>query len=311
MSRRPLVASLGAPLLFVPLVALGLAVPSAAAAPIATQQPTEPTTPQVTPITPTITAVPATPVRVRPVGPRELATVVGQAVEATSTAATEVIPAERSGGFSLVGLTWAGVERPGTAVRVRTQDPNGAWSPVIDLPLVEQLAPGQVRRGTEAVWTGRAVRSEVEITSPDGVFPSEIVINLIDPMQQDPGTRSTRAPIAGAAPKTSATAPAVPGVSASALPSLGTVNTNVAMPRINARAAWGADESMRLGAPQYQSRVKALVIHHSAGSNSYACSEVPAMMRGLYAYAVQTLGWDRYSSLPTRHLSSLNLRAWT
>lgn len=124
------------------------------------------------------------------------------------------------------------------------------------------------------------------------MFPSEIVINLIDPMQQDPGTRSTRAPIAGAAPKTSATAPTVPGVSASAVPSLGTVNTNVAMPRINTRAAWGADESMRPGAPQYQSGVKALVIHHSAGSNSYACSEVPAMMRGLYAYAVQTLGWD-------------------
>ncbi|EBF6878342.1 cold-shock protein, partial [Salmonella enterica subsp. enterica serovar Saintpaul] len=61
-------------------------------------------------------------------------------------------------------------------------------------------------------------------------------------------------------------------------------------PTIITRAQWGADESLR-GSKTLNSTVKAIVIHHTAGTNDYTQETAAAQVRGIYAYDTQGLGW--------------------
>ena len=63
------------------------------------------------------------------------------------------------------------------------------------------------------------------------------------------------------------------------------------LPGVRSRAAWGADESLRRGAPTYAAAVKAVVVHHTAGSNDYTPADVPRRIRADYAYHVKARGW--------------------
>ncbi|MGI8537949.1 MAG: N-acetylmuramoyl-L-alanine amidase [Mycobacteriales bacterium] len=64
------------------------------------------------------------------------------------------------------------------------------------------------------------------------------------------------------------------------------------LPGVRSRADWGADESLRRGAPTYAAGVKAVIVHHTAGSNDYAPADVPRRIRADYAYHVQARGWS-------------------
>jgi hypothetical protein len=62
-------------------------------------------------------------------------------------------------------------------------------------------------------------------------------------------------------------------------------------PYIYSRAQWGANERMReQSAPSYGT-VKAGFIHHTVNANSYTAAQVPALLRGIYAYHTQSRGW--------------------
>ncbi|MFG3354478.1 N-acetylmuramoyl-L-alanine amidase [Streptomyces sp. NPDC048001] len=69
--------------------------------------------------------------------------------------------------------------------------------------------------------------------------------------------------------------------------------SGVPQPPITSRADWGADESISPEEPGYLpgGRIKAVVVHHTAESNGYTCEQAPAVVRGIYAYHVQQLGW--------------------
>jgi uncharacterized protein with LGFP repeats len=62
-------------------------------------------------------------------------------------------------------------------------------------------------------------------------------------------------------------------------------------PNIISRAQWGADESMRGGAPVYNNGIRAGVVHHTAGVNDYAPQDSAGIVRSIYAYHTRTLGW--------------------
>ncbi|MEV5658867.1 N-acetylmuramoyl-L-alanine amidase [Streptomyces sp. NPDC052291] len=110
------------------------------------------------------------------------------------------------------------------------------------------------------------------------------------PSVSEPPAESTTPP---AAPATSAapsvTASASPTATAPATPS----PTVPGPPPITSRAGWGADESISPEAPGYLpgGKVKAVVVHHTAESNTYTCAQAPAVVRGIYAYHVKQLGW--------------------
>ena len=86
--------------------------------------------------------------------------------------------------------------------------------------------------------------------------------------------------------------------------------STVAMPGIVSRAEWGADESLRLNncpePPDISTNVQLAVVHHTAGNNNYGPRDTPAIVRGLYGYATQTLKYcdthynffvDRYGQI--------------
>ncbi|WP_296394273.1 N-acetylmuramoyl-L-alanine amidase [Williamsia sp.] len=62
-------------------------------------------------------------------------------------------------------------------------------------------------------------------------------------------------------------------------------------PPIITRAQWGADESKRCQQPTYDPGLKAAVVHHTAGNNDYTAEQSAEIVRGIYAYHAQTLGW--------------------
>ena len=62
-------------------------------------------------------------------------------------------------------------------------------------------------------------------------------------------------------------------------------------PTIYSRAQWGANEKLRdQAAPDYGT-VKAGFIHHTVNANNYTAAQVPALLRGIYAYHTQSRGW--------------------
>jgi len=70
------------------------------------------------------------------------------------------------------------------------------------------------------------------------------------------------------------------------------VNPVTGRPAIITRAQWGADETLRKDRPRYARKVRALIVHHTAGMNSYRRHEAAAVVRGIYGYHTQVRGWD-------------------
>ncbi|MFV0451752.1 MAG: S-layer homology domain-containing protein [Propioniciclava sp.] len=62
-------------------------------------------------------------------------------------------------------------------------------------------------------------------------------------------------------------------------------------PAILSRYAWRANESL-VKYPYTTGLVTGAMIHHTAGSNSYSSSEVPAILRSIQAFHVKTRGWN-------------------
>ncbi|MDO4258813.1 MAG: N-acetylmuramoyl-L-alanine amidase [Actinomycetaceae bacterium] len=60
--------------------------------------------------------------------------------------------------------------------------------------------------------------------------------------------------------------------------------------KITTRKGWGADESMLDWGPD-ENDIQGAVIHHTAGSNNYTQDQVPGLIRGIYNYHANTLGW--------------------
>jgi hypothetical protein len=81
-----------------------------------------------------------------------------------------------------------------------------------------------------------------------------------------------------------------------ATPLGGAVATAAAsQPSILTRASWGADESLRRNqcpeGPDYNSTIKIGFVHHTDTPNGYSSSDVPSILRGIYAYHVKGNGW--------------------
>ncbi|CAM3020415.1 N-acetylmuramoyl-L-alanine amidase [Actinomyces slackii] len=59
---------------------------------------------------------------------------------------------------------------------------------------------------------------------------------------------------------------------------------------VTTRAEWGANEANMSWSPSYVS-ASHVVVHHTAGGNSYTAAQSPSIVRGIYHYHAVTLGW--------------------
>ncbi len=178
--------------------------------------------------------------------------------------------------FSAVGVTWAldeAVVATIVSLRVRTaEDGWGEWF-VAEIDSMgtagspDARAAGELRGGTEPVWTGDRVGVEVEILTLSGAAPRDVSVVLIDPNRSAADANLSRPQVQD------------------------TADATTAMPPIYSRAQWGADESIMGWDPEYAPTIKAATIHHTADSNDYTADEVPAMLRSIYQYHSVSRGW--------------------
>ncbi|HEX7537105.1 MAG TPA: FG-GAP-like repeat-containing protein [Dermatophilaceae bacterium] len=174
-----------------------------------------------------------------------------------------------AGPVTVVGVTWPkGAVSAGDVYQIRTLT-GATWSTWQSLD-VEDGGPDRTEASTAAakgtspyVVTG-ASKYEVRSLSTDPSVPAAARIQVVDPgasdadsVQQAPGAASAAA----------------------------------ARPTIYTRAQWGANESMRRAAPSY-GKIMVGFVHHTDSGNGYTAASVPAMIRGMYAYHVQSLGWS-------------------
>ena len=178
---------------------------------------------------------------------------------------------------AVVGLTWDGTAPVAARAELRqhTAAGWGAW-----LPVEVETSEEDGRGGTEPFVVTGADQVQGRLTGQGSALPTGVRLLVVDP-----GASSADAQAAQTAGSFSASA--------------------VAAPAIASRSAWGADESLRTGTPSYAT-VRAAVVHHTAGSNTYTAAEVPAVLRGIYAFHTSGRGWadvgynvlaDRYGRL--------------
>ena len=191
---------------------------------------------------------------------------------------TAVLHARRS--FQTVGVTWnagAGVG-PDLTVVLRTRDRQG-WTPWQPLEIADGADRAEggggsngaagaagTRGGTEPAWVGPSDAAQVRVDVGSGLLPSGLRLVLIDPGASDYDR------VAGQAPPDSAAAAA-------------------SRPQILSRRAWGANETEVKNPPTYLPTIVAGVLHHTADRNSYTAAQVPAIIRGDYAYHLSR-GWN-------------------
>lgn len=184
---------------------------------------------------------------------------------------TDPIETER---FTVAGLTWDPADGDPADIRVRVREDDG-WTPWQPLQPndegpdagTEEYEMASAVTGTDPLVTAGADAIQVSLQSPDAEVAPELEVVVIDP-----GTSPADETVVGSTPLASASAA-------------------VGMPAVVTRAQWGANESLRKCSPSYSSTIKAAAVHHTAGTNSYTAAQAPGIVRGIYAYHTQTLGW--------------------
>jgi N-acetylmuramoyl-L-alanine amidase/LGFP repeat len=179
--------------------------------------------------------------------------------------------------FSMLGVTWdhGGASSP-VIVEVRTKA-DGTWSGWVELDTDADGGPvttkndASFRDGTEPEWTGSSTGVEVAVYGR-GSPPTGLDVSVIDPGPSPSGSLSADTKAGHLTGK--------PG----SFPRI---------PKIITRKQWGADESLgdECWDPKYGHTFKAVVVHHTAGSNDYRRAESKAIVRGVYAYHTQSRGW--------------------
>lgn len=192
--------------------------------------------------------------------------------------------------FRMVGVTWkSGTAPRGLEVYVR-QLRGQTWSGWEQLGIEPAEGPTReeeraARAGTSPLWVGHARGVEVKVLSSHGLAPQDIRVAMIDP-----GT--------AVAASTSRTVTATKGLSSDYLQA----------PPIITREQWGADPTLVRDCydPPWGTTIQGVFVHHTAGTNSYAASDSPAIVRGIHAYHVESRGWcdigynflvDRYGQI--------------
>ncbi|MDG9724881.1 MULTISPECIES: peptidoglycan recognition protein family protein [unclassified Streptomyces] len=245
-------------------------------------------------------------------------------------AAEQGVPRRDVRHFSLVGVVWDNPDTDLHGhVQVRTRaTATGTWSGWQELethnadhaadPGTPESTSGRVRGATAPLWVGESDGVEVRVRAeriPEAVkaaeateaaaspLPTGMRLELVDPGQATP---PPAAPGPEEGPRTTAmTAESAKAVAASAvnagLAPLGATEIPAAgqrakpyvgpRPSITTRRGWGADESLRDRKFVYTKKVKAAFVHHSATGNNYTCKQAPSVIRSIYRYHVNSMGW--------------------
>ncbi|MFC4376631.1 N-acetylmuramoyl-L-alanine amidase [Nocardia halotolerans] len=176
--------------------------------------------------------------------------------------------------FSMVALTARDLANTTTKLRARQAD--GNWGPWYDADPVDtranDQAPADAPTGTEPIYVGETTAVQMLVTrkptaGPDH-DPAHITEAALKAVLINPGRAAIDAALNDVA---------------AALPGGG--------PKVITRAQWGADESIRCQEPTYDDGLGGVTVHHTAGRSDYSRAESAGIVRAIYAYHAETLGW--------------------
>ncbi len=204
------------------------------------------------------------------------------AAPAAGLTASDVVaelPETGTSDFRMVGVTWSGGPTTGVTVEVRTRAA-GVWSAWTGLEVEEDEEDGGTP-GTVPLWVDDADGVAARVTSSGGT-PADIRIATIDPGDDASGTEVSGASYTGpldgvARATTTATTDGAPAYTP--------------QPAIITRAQWGASAGTPCDTPSAGDSTRGVVVHHTAGSNSYTKAQSASIVRATQAYHVKSRKW--------------------
>ena len=226
--------------------------------------------------------------------------------------------------FFVAGFTWTGgADLPdGVRIYLRVRE-NGSWSPWYLSEAADSGRDDRATPGTGEFVTGGADAIQASVVGsslPAGLklalVPSrpqgEEILGADDltttqaaptPVIEDAsatenqGTQVDPAAMTLPASPASVTRPAAASVAApatapAAVPVVAPAATiaNGLPVAVTTRAEWGANASYMSWDPEY-ARAGHVVVHHTAGTNSYSAGQSASIVRGIYYYHAVTLDW--------------------
>ena len=195
----------------------------------------------------------------------------GAPTAADGTTVLEDIRTDEAGSFSMVGVTWTALSGEDLGVHVRTLTASG-WSEWYD---VTPDGEESEQRATGVIYVEDSTAVEVQATSRPGGTAEGMRAVLID------------SPARGSDPTTATTAAAVNGPATAARPLA--ANGSVPQPTMITRSRWGA--IAQDGCEANSDTIRAVAVHHTAGSNDYSAGQSASIVRGIQYYHEVTLGW--------------------
>ena len=158
--------------------------------------------------------------------------------------------------FSMVGLTWSSGDAR-LRVRVRTDGRWGPWQRAERMP--------EARSGTELMWVRGSDGIQVE---SEKVPARGLQLTLIEPAGDSKWAPARTSRVAAES------------------------RARVPRPELRSRKEWGADERLRDGSPRYNRTIQQVHVHHTVNGNKYERADVAGLLRGIYRYHTQNLGWS-------------------
>ncbi|HEU5160066.1 MAG TPA: peptidoglycan recognition protein [Streptosporangiaceae bacterium] len=233
-------------------------------------------------------------VRVRARGARTGAWSGWLALEPNEADAPDPRSRERSASRGSSAPLWVGPSN-GVEVRVagRGAPPRGLRVELVD-PDGDRRTPHRAAGAVELTPV-----AAVETADPPSDSPAEpsqpaatTTTEPSGPAEPPPATSPAASPAATA--QATATDSATSSATTSSRRALtsGDSSSTAPRPSINGRASWGADESLVTDLPEYGQTVKAVFVHHTAGTNSYACADSPSIIRSIFLFHVRSNGWN-------------------
>ena len=221
--------------------------------------------------------------------------------------------------FFVAGFTWTGgADLPdGVRIYLRVRE-NGSWSPWYLSEAADSGRDDRATPGTGEFVTGGADAIQASVVGSS--LPAGLKLALVPSRPQgeevldagdltttqaaptpviedasateDHGARVEPAAMAPSASPAWATQPAAVSAAPAAAPALAPAATSAnGLPvAVTTRAEWGANASYMSWDPEY-ARAGHVVVHHTAGTNSYSAGQSASIVRGIYYYHAVTLDW--------------------
>ncbi|MEZ5091568.1 FG-GAP-like repeat-containing protein [Nocardioides sp.] len=212
-------------------------------------------------------------------------------------------------GYGSVGVSWAGAAPAEQDLSISVRTLTGEdWSDWETVPYEPEHGPDpgseeakHARPGTDPLLVGDVDQVQVRVDAAPGTTPDDMRLAVIDPGTATDSRRELPAIDTATLDAPSTSTPGSPttadeparetsdgGDGTAALQA----TTYTPKPKIFSRAQWGADESIREKSALHYYEVHAGFVHHTVNANSYTRAEVPALIRGIYAYHVRVRGWS-------------------